>query len=109
MSGEFAGTLSERITIERPVTSRDAMGLQVHGWEPVARCRAAIVGEGAGAESEGMALSAMQRFRVTIRMRDGLTVDQRVLWNGRVLMVRQLLVDPRAKDRLTLRCEEARP
>lgn len=109
MSGEFAGSLRERITIERPVSSRDPMGLQDHGWEPVARCRAAIAGEGVGAQSEGMALSAMQHFRVTLRTREGLSVDQRVLWNGRVLMVRQLLIDPRAKDRLTLRCEEVRP
>lgn len=108
MSGEFAGSLRERITIERRVTGRDPMGLQQPGWEPVARCLAAIAGEGAGAQSEGMALSAMQRFRVTVRMREGLGVDQRVMWSGRVLMVRQVLVDPRMKDRLTLRCEEVR-
>lgn len=108
MSAEFAGTLCERIVIERPVTSRNAMGLQESGWETVARCLAGIVGEGAGSEREGMALSAMQRFRVTIRTREGIAIDQRVLWKGRVLMVRQLLFDPRAKDRLTLRCEEVR-
>lgn len=108
MKGEFAGTLGERIVIERPVTSRDSMGLQENGWEPVARCRAAIVGEGAGAESEGMALSAMQRFRVTIRMLEGVAIDQRVRWGTRTLTVRQLLIDPSAKDRLTLRCEEVR-
>ena len=108
MTKEFAGTLSERITVERPVSSRDAMGLQEHGWEPVARCRAAIVGEGTGAESEGMALSAMQRFRVTVRAIEGLAIDQRILWGERTLMVRQVLIDPQARDRLTLRCEEAR-
>ena len=108
MSAEFAGTLSERITIERSVTNRDAMGLQEHGWEQVARCRAAIVGEGSGAESEGMALSAMQRFRVTIRSLEGVGIGQRIMWKGRVLMLRQLLIDPQAKDRMVLRCEEAR-
>lgn len=108
MSAEFAGILNERIVIERPVTSRDPMGLQEHGWELVARCFASVIGEGVGAESEAMALSAMQRFRVTIRGREGISVGQRIQWRGRVLMVRQLLIDPRARDRLTLRCEEAR-
>lgn len=108
MTREFAGTLAERILIERPVASRDSMGLQEHGWETVARCRAAIAGEGAASESEGQALSAMQRFRVTIRVIDGIAIDQRVRWGTRTLMVRQLLIDPSAKDRLTLRCEEVR-
>jgi head-tail adaptor len=50
----------------------------------------------------------MPRFRVTIRWRDGIALDQRVTWNGRKLMVRQLLDDPRAKDRIAMRCEEVR-
>jgi head-tail adaptor len=74
----------------------------------VCRCLAAIVLEGAGAESEGQALSAMPRFRVTIRRRDGIAIDQRIGWRGRFLMVRQMLDDPREKDRIVMRCEEVR-
>jgi head-tail adaptor len=108
MSGEFAGTLRERILIERPVGLRNAMGLQEYGWEPVAQCHASVVIEGVGAESEAQALSAMPRFRVTLRRRDGIAIDQRLTWRRRVLMIRQLIEDPQAKDRLTLRCEEVR-
>lgn len=108
MSAEFAGTLRERIVIERTVTTRTAMGVQSAGWEIVCRCRASVVAEGAGAEREGMALSAMQRFKVSIRTRDGIAIDQRVSWAGHVMMVRQLVEDPRAKERLVLRCEEVR-
>ena len=36
MSGEFAGTLRERVIIERPIALRNAMGLQEPGWEQVA-------------------------------------------------------------------------
>jgi len=108
MSGEFAGTLRERITIERPVSLRNAMGLQEPGWEEVSRCLAAVVLETVGAESEGQALSSMPRYRVTVRRRDGIALDQRVRWNGRSLMVRQLLDDPRARDRIVMRCEEVR-
>jgi head-tail adaptor len=105
---EFAGTLRERIVIERPVSLRNEMGLQQPGWEQVCRCLASVALESVGVESEGQALSAMPKYRVTIRRRDGIALDQRIRWNGRYLMVRQLLDDPRARDRITMRCEEVR-
>ena len=109
MTGEFAGALAERITIEAPVTSRTATGLQEAGWEAIASCFAAIAPEGAGPEAQAMALSAMPRFKVVIREREGIAIEQRVRWGTRIMMIRQLLYDPKAKDRLTLRCEEVRP
>jgi len=105
---EFAGTLSERIIIERLVGERTPTGVQQSAWDSVCSCLAAIAPDGAGAESEGQALSAMPRFRVTIRRREGITIDQRVNWRGRLLMVRQMLDDPREKDRIVMRCEEVR-
>jgi head-tail adaptor len=105
---EFAGTLRERVVVERPVSLRNAMALQEPGWEEVCRCLAAVVLETVGAESEGQALSAMPRYRVTIRQRDGITVGQRIHWSGRTFAVRQLLDDPRTKDRIAMRCEEVR-
>jgi SPP1 family predicted phage head-tail adaptor len=108
MNGEFAGTLRERILIERPSRERTATGLSISGWETVARCLAAIEPEGVGAEAEAQALSAMPRYRVTIRRRGGVAIDQRITWGKRLLMIRQLADDPRAKERLTMRCEEVR-
>lgn len=105
---EFAGTLRERIIIERPSVARTAMALQAAGWDEVARCLAAIAPDGAGSEREGQALSAMPRFRVSIRPREGIAIDQRILWGKRVLMVRQMIDDPRASDRIVMRCEEIR-
>jgi head-tail adaptor len=105
---EFAGTLRERIAIERPVTTRTPTGLQEAGWETVASCRASVELEGVGAESEGMALSSMPRLRVTMRRRGGIAIDQRIRWGSRTLMIRQMLDDPRLPDRLVLRCEEMR-
>ncbi len=108
MSGEFAGSLKQRIRIERPVALRTAGGLQQAGWEEVANCLAAIISEGVGAEAEGQALSANPRFRVTIRARDGIAVGQRVNWGERVMLVRQRIDDPALPDRILLRCEENR-
>jgi head-tail adaptor len=105
---EFAGTLRQRIRIERPVATRTPTGVQESGWEPVASCLAAVELEGVGPESEAMALSAMPKLRVTIRRRERVAIDQRVRWGARTLLIRQLLDDPRYADRLVLRCEEAR-
>ncbi len=105
---EFAGTLKERIEVQRPVGARTPMGVQQAEWETVCKCLASVVLEGAGAESEAQALSAMPRYRVTIRRRDGIAIEQRIKWNKRVLLIRQLLGDPAAKDRLVMRCEEVR-
>ena len=108
MSKEFAGTLRERVIIERPLAMRSPTGLREEGWEQLCRIRAAIEPDGAGPEAEAMSLSAMPRFRVTIRTRDDIAIDQRVRWGPRVLMVRQIAIDPRTRDRMTMRCEEVR-
>ena len=108
MTREFAGSLRERILIERPVTNRTAMGLQEDGWEKVCRALAAIEPDGAGTEAEAQALSAMPRFRVTMRPRDGVEVGQRIVWGKTQLMIRQLLLDSIQPDRVVLRCEQVR-
>jgi head-tail adaptor len=109
MSTEFAGSLRERITVERQAEARTAMGRAAGEWEPLFKCMAAIVPEtAAGAEAEGQALSAMARFRVTIRARCGVAVGQRIVWGGTRLMVRQVVADPRTRDRIAMRCEEVR-
>ncbi|MEO6433414.1 MAG: head-tail adaptor protein [Sphingomicrobium sp.] len=108
MIGEFSGLLRERIVIERPVSLRNAMGLQQPGWEPVCRCLASVTLDSVGAEAEGQSLSAMARFKVLIRWREGIALDQRIQWQGRTLMVRQLRDDPRRRDRILMRCEEVR-
>ena len=105
---EFAGSLRERITLERPLAERLETGVRESGWEPFGTCLAAVTLEGAGPESEGMALSAMPRFRVVIRSREGVEVDQRLRWRGRLLMIRQVLRNPCLPDRITLKCEEVR-
>jgi len=105
---EFAGTLRQRISIEQAMPVRTASGLQQEGWMPVARCLASIVADSPAAEVEAMALSSAQRFRVTIRRRDGIAVGQRVVWGHRRMMVRQRIDDPRWPDRIVLRCEETR-
>ncbi|MES2001404.1 MAG: head-tail adaptor protein [Pseudomonadota bacterium] len=108
MSQEFSGLLRERIVIERPISLRNAMGLQQPGWEQVCRCLASVVLESVGAEAEGQALSAMPRYTVAIRWREGVALDQRIVWRGKTMVIRQQRDDPRRRDRIILRCEEVR-
>lgn len=108
MGGEFAGRLRERIAIEALTQERNAIGAQLPEWSVVARCLAVVAPEGVGAEAEGQALSAMARFKVIIRVRDGVSVGQRVRWGARLLAVRQRVDDPALPDRILLRCEEIR-
>ena len=105
---EFAGSLRERVTIEALTGERNAIGAQLPEYEVVARCLAAVASEGAGAEAEGQALSAMARFRVTIRARVGIEVGQRIRWRERLLIIRQRVDNPALPDRMVLRCEEIR-
>ena len=105
---EFAGTLRERLVIERPVSLRNVMGLQEPAWEEVCRCLGAVVLEAVGPESEAQALSSMPKYRLTIRRRPGIELGQRIRWSGRMLGVRQILDDPRTRDRIVMRCEELR-
>ncbi len=108
MSGEFAGLLRERVVVEALTDERNAIGAQLPEWVVVARCLAAVAPEGVGAEAEAQALSAMARFKVTIRVRDGIAVGQRIRWGARTLAIRQRVDDPALPDRITLRCEEIR-
>lgn len=109
MTLEFAGSLRERIAVERQLEARTALGLAAGEWEAMFRCFASVAPEtAAGAEAEGQALSAMTRYRVTIRARPGMAVGQRVVWKGRRLLIRQIVDDPRTTDRLLMRCEEVR-
>lgn len=71
-------------------------------------CLAEIVAEGAGAADEAMSVSAMPRYRVTVRRQGEFSVDQQIRWRERRLLVRQIVDDPKLPDRLVLRCEEQR-
>jgi head-tail adaptor len=105
---EFAGTLRTRVEIWEDSAERSTNGLSVGEWTRVARCLARVEPDGFGALEEGMALSASQRFRVTIRFTEGVAVGQQVRVPGQRLIVRQVYADRNKSDRLTLRCEELR-
>jgi head-tail adaptor len=105
---EFAGSLTQRIEIWERSEGRLASCASSEEMSFVLSCLAAIVAEGTGAENEAMSVSAMPRFRVTVRRQPTITIDQQVRWRCRRLIVRQIIDNPMLADRLVLRCEEQR-
>jgi len=108
MTGELTGMLRERVEMQRRDAARDAIGGAVGDWVSLGMAWAAFEYDRAGAAVAGDAAEASPWWRVTMRAREGLSVGDRMLWNGRVLTVRSVERDPRFPDRLRVRAEEAR-
>ncbi len=105
---EFAGTLKERVTIERRLGNRDALGgaAGAYAYDGAAFAAVAplIPADLAAADS----LSALPRWQVTMRKREGIDLRTRLVWRGRFLGVRGLISDPRNPAQMVLTCEEKR-
>lgn len=106
MARETAGLLVERVMIERRDATRDDLGGEAAEWSEEAEVWASVVPDRRAAEASGGTLRAERRWAVTVRRREGLGLDCRLIWRGRVLRVRMVEDDPRVKDVVTLRCEE---
>jgi len=108
MSGEFAGALRERVTIEQPRTDRDALGGRAGGYLYDGAAWASVSPLVPASLASADALSAQQRWQVTMRKREGVVPGTRLVWRGRFLAVRSGLSDPADPARMVLNCEEMR-
>lgn len=106
MRREVSGLLVERVTIERREEARDELGGNLDVWTAEAEVWAGIAPNRNRPQIQGGALRGERRWAVTVRRRDGLGLDCRLIWGARVLKVRSVDDDPRVKDVVTLRCEE---
>lgn len=105
---EFTGTLRERVTIERRLGNRDALAgasgryaFEGGAWVAISPLIPADM-------SAADALSALPRWQVTMRKREGIDLRTRLVWRGRFLGVRGIVSDPRNPAQMVLTCEEAR-
>jgi head-tail adaptor len=105
---ELSGALRERVTIERRLGNRDALGgasgryaYDGAAWVAVSPL---IPADLTVADS----LSTLPRWQVTMRKREGIDLKTRLVWRGRFLGVRGVLSDPRDPARMVLTCEEKR-
>lgn len=107
MSAELSGRLRERVTIARPDGGRDALGAADGGWTALGDAWAAIEPAGSGAGVAGEARAALPTWHVTVRARD-LRPGDRIGWDDRMLIVREVRMDPMRADRLVASAEEQR-
>lgn len=108
MSGELAGRLRERVTVERRAATRDALGGATGAWIAVATIRAAVAPGRAGPAVAGDAPSGLDDWIVTARAEADVRVGDRLVWRGRRLAAVRVVRDPRAPDRIEIFNEEER-
>ncbi len=105
---EFVGTLRERVTIERRLGNRDALGGAVGAYAYDGAAWVAVNPLIPASLTEADALSATPRWQVTMRKREGIDLRTRLVWRGRYLGVRGIISDPREPAQMILTCQEAR-
>jgi head-tail adaptor len=108
MSGEFAGNLRERVDIETRLGDRDSLAGASGKYRYDGQAWVAVSPLMPGDVTRADALSALPRWQVTMRKREGVGLSTRLAWRGKYLAVRAVLSDPAAPAQMRLTCEEVR-
>ena len=106
MSGEFAGALTQRVSILRRAADRDDLGGADGGWSVVAGHWAALEPVTAAAWGAGDLPSAKPRWRAVLRAGVDVAPGDRLQWRLLLLGVRSVGTDPASPDRIALVLEE---
>ena len=105
---EFAGTLRERVVLETRLESRDGRGGANGRYSYDGEAWAALMPIMPAELSRADALSALPRWQVTMRKREGIGPGTRLTWRRKYLAVRGVICDPRVPAQIVLTCEEVR-
>jgi head-tail adaptor len=108
MIGEFAGTLRERVIIETRLGNRDQLASASGRYMFSGEAWVSMMPLIPAALTQADSLSAMPRWQVTMRKREGIDPRVRLTWRGKYLAVRQVATDPREPAQMVLTCEEVR-
>ena len=108
MAEEFSGALRERINIEQREGNRDAIASATGVYRFDGAAWAAVLPLNDAATVEADSLSAMSRWQVTMRKREGISQATRLWWRNRYLAVRAVACDPRVPGRMILTTDEVR-
>lgn len=82
-----AGRFRKRITIQTNAQERDGPGWE-DNWQDVATTRAEILPATGGEAFRRGVERGTQFYRITIRYRDGISTDMRVMWGDKELAIR---------------------
>ncbi len=108
MSAELAGSLRERVILETRIGTRDTVAGATGKYAYMGQAWASISPIIPAAVSQADALSAMPRWQVIIRKREGIDPRVRLTWRSKYLVVRGVISDPREPAYMILTCEEKR-
>lgn len=82
-----AGTLRERVVVQKPSSTRSPAGNVTLGWATERTVWAAVHGLSGREVLQAMQADVTVSYRVIIRFFDGITPEHRILWRGRTLEV----------------------
>jgi SPP1 family predicted phage head-tail adaptor len=102
---EFAGSLRERITIQRPVDTPDGGGGAHRQWQDVQTVWAAVHPVARDEQRYGAHVASRARFGIVLRADGVIAADARLLWRGMILGIVSVLHDPATQDRCTIFAE----
>lgn len=105
---EFAGALRERISIEHRQHARDVWAGAAGGYTYGGAAWAAIAPLGASAQVAADSRAALPRWQVTLRKREDISFDTRLVWRGKFLTIREVEHDPAEPNWTRMTCEEQR-
>lgn len=102
-----AGKLDRSITIQKFTSTVNDYGSPVESWTDVATLRAQVLQSSTEEFLRGYGEAETTAIILRIRWRDGIIPDNRVVYDGRNLNIREIKEIGRRKG-LDLRCEEVR-
>ncbi|PXA83646.1 phage head-tail adapter protein [Nostoc sp. 3335mG] len=106
MSAEFAGALTQRVSILRRAADRDDLGGADGGWSVIVSGWAVLEPVTAAAWGAGDLPSGKPRWRAVLRAGADVAAGDRLQWRLLLLAVRSIATDPAWPDRIALVLEE---
>ena len=100
-----AGRLRHRVTIQQSTTTSDGAGGSPKTWGDVVTVWAEVLPVNGGETFRHGIQNATQFYRVTIRMRTGITPANRLVWNGTPLNIRTCADPDGTREALLLTVE----
>lgn len=103
------GQMRERVVIQSPTNSLDAIGSVSTTWATVSTVWARVRPADALEKVVGDRVAAVGQYEVTIRYLTGLTPSHKLTWRNRDLMISRILNMDEQRRFLTLLCTDPAP
>ncbi len=100
------GRMRQRIRIEQPVLTPDGLGGNTRDWQVIATVWASIRTRSGDERMAAGQLASQVTHRITLRYREDITPDMRIVFGTRIFAIRALLRDEYKKRSLEILAEE---